>query len=96
MVLGEDARHCNEVTTMAKATKATKAVWPDPAKVDSRISFGINYYTSKADADAVGKAVSARGDTRNGGFFHGTPLGRDASWDYVDPTLGPLFAVTTR
>lgn len=77
-----------------RKVKASTA--PTPVKIDSRISFGISYFTTAADADAFGALVSARGDTRNGGWFHGMPLGRDAAWDYVDDTLGPLFAVTTR
>ena len=67
-----------------------------PVKTDSRICFGIAYYTSEADADAMGLYVARAGQTYNGGFFHGMQCGRDKGFDYVDDTLGPLFAVTTR
>lgn len=80
---------------MAKSRKQIVAL-PQPVKIDSRICFGISYFATEADADRVAAEVQRRGETYNGGFFHGMSCGRDRSWDYVDPTLGPLFAVTTR
>jgi hypothetical protein len=47
-----------------------------------------------ADAYAVG--VRERGETYNGGFFHGMACGRAHSFDYEDKELGKLFAVTER
>jgi hypothetical protein len=79
---------------MGKARKATVTV-PTPAKFDSRICFAIAYFTSEADAAVYAAMVRKRGDTYNGGYFHGMPCGRDTGWDHVDPALGPLFAVTT-
>jgi hypothetical protein len=67
-----------------------------PVKVDSRICFAIAYYAREADAETAAKIVVARGETYNGGFFHGMCCGRDAGWDYVDPVHGKLYAVTTR
>lgn len=79
-----------------KRTK--KATVPEPVKIDSRICFGIYYFTSEADAQAYAKAH--QGNTYNGGFFHGMPCGRDQTWDHVDCSAGPLkgtklYAVTT-
>lgn len=69
---------------------------PVPVKVDSRIAFGIEYYTSLTAAEARGRQVRQEGQTYNGGYFHGQPCGRDASWDYTDDTHGRLYAVTVR
>jgi hypothetical protein len=73
----------------------TKRVVPVPVKTDSRICFGISYFTTKADAAAFDRFVAKRGDTYNGGWLHGKPCGRDQTWDHVDPVLGQLYAVTT-
>lgn len=83
---------------MAKLTKAERGVWkgPDPVKHDGRICFGIDFFTDEAVADAYGKFVQERGDTYNGGFYHGMACGRDTTFDYVDQKLGKLFAVTVR
>lgn len=64
-------------------------------KIDSRICFSIEYFVTEVEADAYALIVRKRGDTYNGGFFHGMPCGRDKTWDYTDETLGPLFAVTS-
>lgn len=69
-------------------------ILPTPVKLDSRICFGIAYFSSETDADRYAKHVRSKGMTYNGGYFDGMPCGRDKSWDHVDPTLGPLFAVT--
>ena len=74
--------------------KATKPALPNPVKIDSRICFGIAYFASEADADTFAAHVRAKDRRYNGGFFHGMPCGRDKSWDYVDPKLGQLYAVT--
>lgn len=75
---------------------ATKHRLPTPVKLESRICFGIAFYATEADATLAADAVRARGETYNGGFYHGMPCGRDTHFDYVDPEHGPLFAVTTR
>lgn len=69
---------------------------PQPVKSESRICFGIKWFSSEADAQAYAKVVQERGETYNGGYFHGMPCGRDKGFDYVDDTLGPLYAVTGR
>ena len=74
--------------------RKAKTTMPTRVKHDSRICFGIDYYATEADANAADKLVRKRGDTYNGGFYHGLACGRDTSFDHVDPTLGPLFAVT--
>lgn len=80
---------------MARTPKAPPApALPTPAKIDSRISFAIYYFTSEADAQLYAADVARRGSTYNGGWFHGRPCGRDTTWDHTDPTLGPLYAVT--
>lgn len=65
-----------------------------PAKRDSRICFGIEYYLTEEEAIERGKEVRKRGDTYNGGLLDGAPCGRDTQWDYEDPELGMLYAVT--
>lgn len=64
---------------------------------DSRTCFGINYYPTEQDAMAAAKVVAERGDTYNGGWFHGMPCGRDSTWDRKHPQTGEVvaFAVTT-
>jgi hypothetical protein len=78
-------------------TKKTTVAVPTPVKHDSRICFGINYYASEAEADSAHRAVRERGDTYNGGFFHGLACGRDIGFDHVDAATGKkLYAVTVR
>lgn len=67
---------------------------PKPVKVDARVCFCINWFTSEQDADRFAEHVRASGATYNGGFFHGMPCGREEQWDYLDDELGQLFAVT--
>lgn len=55
---------------------------PQPAKVESRISFGIAYFTSEGDAERYAEYVQSQGYTYNGGYFHGMPCGRDTTWDH--------------
>lgn len=79
---------------MPKKTKPEPA--PTPVKHDSRICFGIDYFTSASDADTYAAVVRKRGDTYNGGFFHGMSCGRDKGFDYTDAKHGRLYAVTVR
>lgn len=65
---------------------------PEPHHRDVRICFSIAYFTNEADAEAYAKA---RPGTYNGGMFHGTPTGRDASWDYTDKRDGVKYYATT-
>ena len=82
---------------MAKATKKTEPKEPvKPVKYDGRICFGIAFFTSEEDAQKYDAYVKQRGDSYNGGWFHGMPCGRDTTWDHKDEKLGQLFAVTTR
>ena len=75
-------------------TKPKTTPTPTPVKTDSRICFGISWFTSNEDAMAYAAAVRKSGTTYNGGFMHGMSCGRDTTWDYTDKELGPLFAVT--
>jgi hypothetical protein len=82
----------------AKTKTATTKV-PTPAKIDSRICFGIAYFTSEAEANAYAAHVRAKGITYNGGWFDGMACGRDTTWDHVDASGGylhgkKLYAVT--
>ncbi len=79
---------------MPRRKKIAAPVLPEPVKIDSRICFAINYFTTEADALAFATDVERRGITYNGGWFHGMPCGRETKWDHVDPTLGKLYAVT--
>jgi len=79
---------------MPKYPRKPTSTIPTPVKIDSRICFAINYFTSEADADRFSDSVIKRGITYNGGWFDGMACGRDRTWDYTDDTLGPLFAVT--
>lgn len=71
-------------------------VVPEPVKTDSRSCFGIEFFRSEEEAQKFHEHVRERGDTYNGGFFHGMRCGRDRSFDHDDPVLGHLYAVTTR
>lgn len=59
-----------------------------PVKIESRICFGIAYFNSPEDAVAWAKDHPG---TYNGGFFDGSPTGRDSTWD--KPEEG-LYAAT--
>lgn len=77
------------------ATRVSKRL-PEPVKRESRICFGIVWFSSEQDAALYSEHVRQRGETYNGGFFDGAPCGRDTGFDYTDPNLGRLYAVTTR
>lgn len=80
--------------TKTAKRRVKKAVLPTPVKIDSRICFAIQFFSTEADADTYAAHVRKLGITYNGGFFHGMPCGRDKTWDHVDAKLGQLFAVT--
>jgi hypothetical protein len=67
---------------------------PTPVKIDSRTCFGIAYFSSEADAARYAARVKLWDRRYNGGYFDGMPCRRDTTYDYTDPTLGRLFAVT--
>lgn len=81
---------------MAKRTtkKTAAPSAPVPVKSESRICFGIMWFKTEADADAAAEQVRAKGYTYNGGWYHGMACGREPVWDYTDPVLGRLYAVT--
>ena len=60
----------------------------------SRISFAIDFYDDEEEAEREGQKVRDAGETRNGGFYHGQPCGRDPAFDaaYADGKKG--YAVT--
>lgn len=67
---------------------------PQPVRSESRICFGVSYFATEADAATYAAYVRSRGQTYNGGYFHGAPCGREPSRDFIDPVHGQLFAVT--
>lgn len=69
---------------------------PVPVQTDSRICFGLEWYATETDAKRAAKIIRDRGDTYNGGYFHGSPCGRETSFDYTDESGRKLFAVSTR
>ncbi len=71
-----------------------QAKLPVPVKTQSRICFGIAWFSTLSDAMTYAAYVEAKGYTYNGGFFHGMGCGRDESFDYTDAVLGKLYAVT--
>lgn len=81
---------------MRQPGKRSRRVVPQPVKTSSRTCFGIAYFTREVDAEVFAAEVARTGQTYNGGFFHGMACGRDKGWDYVDASLGQLYAVTTR
>ena len=68
---------------------------PTPAKSESRTCFGVEYFTSEADADRYAQQVRDSGQTYNGGFFHGLPCGRSAAMDHTDPATGVRYYAVT-
>lgn len=67
---------------------------PEPALTESRICFGIAWFTTEEDAQAFASAVKARDGRYNGGWLDGCPCGREPSRDMQHPELGKLHAVT--
>lgn len=68
------------------------AIAGEPADRDSRSCFGVYFYDHEAKALVADLGIRVRGDTYNGGFFHGMPCGRDRSFDHADSNF---YAVTT-
>ena len=66
-----------------------------PALTESRACFGLTYFRTEAEAEAFSEIVRARGDTFNGGPFHGMPCGRAREYDGDFGAVGYLYAVTT-
>ncbi len=67
---------------------------PKPVARDSRICFGIAFFSDMDAAVRYDKWVRLMGRTFNGGYFDGMACGRAAEWDKVDPVQGQLYAVT--
>jgi hypothetical protein len=61
---------------------------------DTRICFGISWFTDEAKAEEYARLVRAAGITYNGGWYHGQPCGRARRFDYHPKDPGNLFAVT--
>lgn len=74
-----------------RRTKETQKQGSVPVKSSSRICFGIDYFTSEADAREYARTHKG---AFNGGYRHGSPTGRDINFDHTDDVLGKLFAVT--
>lgn len=85
----------------AKATKAPAlttdallAIAGTPVERDERICFGIHYFDTELKANAYAEYIVRRGDTYNGGWYHGMACGRDEGWDYTTKAGTKLYAVT--
>jgi hypothetical protein len=66
---------------------------PEPVETDSRICFGIAYFTSESDAILYAADVRRRGCTYNGGFYDGMACGREKRFDHMKDGR-KLYAVT--
>jgi len=62
--------------------------------VDKRISFGILYFATEADAAIAHDAVREEGRCFNGGYCHGMPCGRSKTWDQRNQYGEMTYAVT--
>ena len=82
-------KYCDCSTYEKRLVELPKAV-----DHDQRICFGISFFKTEDDAKLYDQFVRRRGTTYHGGFFHGMPCGRDASFDYVHKDHGKLYAVT--
>jgi hypothetical protein len=99
----EKARKKSDAHAEAFALKC-KADAGEMADRDERTCFGIHFFDTEAKAWAYDIYIRHRGDTYNGGWFHGMACGRDFTFDYtpaVDSTLVeakyrgvPLYAVS--
>jgi len=71
---------------------------PDPETPsqasESRICFGISWYTDEADAEKVAAYVRSKGFTYNGGWMDGMVCGRDRGFDFDGPDGKRYLAVT--
>lgn len=79
---------------MSRQRSGKQRTMPEGVKSEGRICFGIVWYATEEEADLAAEIVREHGRTYNGGWFHGMPCGRDRGFDYDDPELGRLYAVT--
>lgn len=68
---------------------------PKPFKTDYRICFALAFFETEEDAETFGRHQKESGSTYNGGFYHGSPCGRDATWDHTDPDSGKFLYAST-
>ena len=72
-----------------------KSLGPECARREQRICFGLAWFDTQAAAKKYAAKVRDAGRTYNGGYFHGSPCGRNPGFDYFDANLGKrLYAVT--
>lgn len=67
---------------------------PTPVMTVSRICFALEWFATEAEAEDRAAEVRKRGDTYNGGMFHGMPCGREPHQDFISDEHGPLYAVS--
>ena len=67
-----------------------------PKLVNARFgnAFTIRWYATAKDANTISALVKASGATYYEGKHRGQPCGRDTAYDYTDPVLGKMYAVT--
>lgn len=97
--LGPDATD-SEVHDLAqeRAIRDARETLPSPVRSESRTAFGLLYFATEAEAEIYGEHVLQRGDTYNGGFYHGMACGRDRSFDHdavIEGQTVRLYAVST-
>lgn len=71
-----------------------KAKAGEPVDRDARTCFGVHFFDTKEKADAYDIYIFHRGDTYNGGWFHGMACRRDTRFDYINEAGVQLYAVT--
>jgi len=75
-------------------THSKLEVAPKAVEAEGRICFGISFFATEEDAETYAAIVHERGDTYNGGFFHGMACGRASRFDRVREDGTKLYAVT--
>lgn len=69
---------------------------PEPIASESRVSFGLLWFASEADALVWHRHLHGRGAAYNGGMLHGLSTGRDTCYDRRDADGNVIaWAVTT-
>ena len=61
---------------------------------DGRVSLSVLYFEKESDANTIAKKVAKAKCAYNGGWFDGTPCGREKHRDYQDKDGIEWYAVT--
>ena len=78
--------------------KGGKVLWFGSVKgdwfYDGRISLSVLYFAKQTEAEKIAKSVAKQGCKYNGGWFDGTPCGREPARDFQDNNGTNWYAVT--